>query len=355
MHVKEFGDAMEAGAIVDKVYLDLDSPWGFEAMQIAHEMLLEKNIIHRINASGRWGGVKKVLDMEKSHGDHLVLKIVKIDASYGFHVYFWIVPDIENKKSALLNTQKNFCDELVKRLHNGYGVDVIEKKYKIVDGGKVEIDEFSLDENQIYYPVDKQVWGDILRISRVPNTWNPKRGRFCIPLTDELIDSSANEIQEMAKKQLFLPIDKIYFGQRMMKVPKEFDVKIDFTDFNFKEVPEDYNPDDDAVKKMKLPPCIKTLVDDKYLINDKRFWLLVYLRESGISMEEAASFFLRNFDPQYAYDSIYTEKQPQRVYRGKQRQIPMKDCQFMSKMCSCLDQCPKCHRYSKRHPVYRRE
>jgi DNA primase large subunit len=138
-----------------------------------------------------------------------------------------------------------------------------------------------------------------------------------------------------------------------MKVPKEFDTKPQSFAVNLKDIPEDERPDANVLEKIRLPICIKNMLSDRRLINDKRFWVLVYLRDIGVSMEEATQILATHLDPDYAYDSITVEKQPERVFRMKQRQTLMKDCHFMSTVAGCVDECTKCHRYAKRHPIYR--
>lgn len=350
---KEIGDAMENGAVVDKVFLDFDTKWGYESMLVAHEFLQKKDIIHRINVSGRWDK-EKITSFIDENGERKFEKR-KEDVTSGFHVYYWIVPDLENPKNALYNLQKDMCDYISGRLESGWGVETIEEQWEFDESGnRKKIPEWTLPDYQIYAPVDRRIWGDVLRISRIPNTWNPKRQRYCIPITEKVInDFSINEIQELSKKQYFPSKDDKWMGFKLLKVPSEFDTKTVLHKFgSYVSIPDE-NPDPNIMQNYKLPICVKKLLCDSTLDVDRRFWLLVYLRDRGITMEEAVDVFQKILDPEFSYHSIYIERQPWHVYRGNQQKTYMLNCYKFSDLCNCADSCHKCFRYEKRHPVYK--
>jgi hypothetical protein len=222
----------------------------------------------------------------------------------------------------------------------------------VKDGKSFRKDEYELENNQIYSPIDKKVWGDVLRITRITNTWNPKRKRFCIPLSEKMLKIIGPEqIYEISKTQHRLQQSECYMGQKLMKVPKEFDVKNSTFFSDYTPVPDD-NPNPHVLEGVELPTCIKRLLCDPRLDYDRRFWLLVYFRDRGISMEEATEILSKTLESEWAWHCINNEEQPRRVYYGNQRRSRFKNCIKMSEIFNCMDDCPTCPRYYKRHPIF---
>ena len=57
--------------------------------------------------------------------------------------------------------------------------------------------------NKLGVVCDKQVIGDVCRLTRVPNTYNIKAGRFCIPLTEKQFNLGDEMIRTNAERQNF--------------------------------------------------------------------------------------------------------------------------------------------------------
>jgi len=357
-NIKDMGDAIDIGAVVDKIYLDFDTRFGHESMMLAHEWLDQHDIIHRVNISGRWEKTKVISTFDPTR-QLFIIKRTKVPVTIGYHVYYWVNQNFVNKKSVVFNCQKSMCDYIAEKLKTGWGVEIIDDQWRVYDDGRRElIPEWELPINQMYSPVDKKVWGDLVRISRIPNTWNPKRGRYCVPLTKKMIDEATQaDFCELSKKQWFFPLDKLYLGTSLFKVPKEFDTaQIDTTLCDYSTRIK-FDPDPDVtrtiLKGMRLPTCIKKLISITTLDYTPRFWLIVYLRERGLSEEQVNQILMDFLRPDYADHCIREEHQVSHAFNGAQQRAYMPNCYKFSKICHCEEDCQKCFRYQLRHPVYR--
>lgn len=356
---KEVGDANEIGAVVDKIYLDFDTQFGHESMQLAHEWLDEKNILHRVNVSGRWQQYRTISYRDPST---TLFKIKKehIPSTIGFHVYFWIVQDFTYKKSVVYEMQKAICAHISSKLKSGWGIETVSEQWRHLSDGRRElIPEWELPEHQIYSPVDRRVWGDLVRISRIPNTWNPKRQRFCIPMTRKMVEQAdPHTLNELSKEQMFFDIKHLYLGNLLYRVPSEFDKKqLEITICDYHMEPG-YEPNPDLtrsiLKHMEIPYCIRKLLSITTLDWELRFWLIVYLRERGLNEEQVAHVLTDSLRPDYAEHAIFgQERQVWRAFNGAQRKSMMPNCYKFSGLVGCRDVCHTCFRYKFKNPVYR--
>mgnify|MGYP001596289055 CR=1 FL=1 len=208
-------------AIINKIFLDFDSINAYEKMMIIHNFLLEKDIQHYVNFSGR--------------GYHLYIK-TKIE-------------ELKNPKIAL----REFTFQLAKKL--GLTIGIGEK-----------------------FDIDIQTVGDLSRITRVPNTFNIKRNKWCIPLSKLQILFGDLKIRELADAPNI--INNKVSGTKLFSLKK-----FDKTDNELRlEIPEiknyDYNIDNFA-------PCIRQILTDRNYTGWKNWYtVIVWLKESGFSKEE---------------------------------------------------------------------
>lgn len=231
----------------------------------------------------------------------------------GYHFYIFVKHSIiEHKKDCLLQAQNHITEIL--------GVDV-----------------------------DKQTQGDLARITRIPNTYNLRRRRFCIPLTKEQFEKGHKFIRELAKKQN-KEVNTIYGNKKFDIKPFDKGVNVEVLflknmDFNHKiekEIPE-------IVKD--FPICIKNLIykikHSKHSYKE-RFILILYLREKGYMLSEVLSILKKILPKEKFYHCVKKEGQTQYLFRRDDLMMP--NCQEMIRKGVCNK---KCDLYGKFCGVYK--
>jgi len=169
----------------------------------------------------------------------------------GFHMYVFVDTSVlSNPKQALMQAQKMFI-----------------KKLKLV--------------------VDEHVVGDIARITRVPNTFNVRRNRYCIPLMEEDLWKLYPEILDMAKtpRNFFLQL----IGRK----------KFDLTKYDFETPQVEFQTLENGVleyngninlEALHIPNCIKRMLQMKDPAYRDRSKVLMFLMEKGLSDSEIIKF-----------------------------------------------------------------
>lgn len=166
----------------------------------------------------------------------------------GYHVFLFIVPPMENPKETLYS----FCNYLEQLL------DV----------------EF-----------DKTAFGNLTKLSRVPNTYNLKRDAFCIPLTEEQIfNMNFKEHKEMAQNQQFLDPT---IGSKRLDI-SEFSKKEIYAKYKYKNIPEGNLETKISVKEAVesglltldiISPCISEMLKNPKLNYTGRSSIVKYFAE----------------------------------------------------------------------------
>lgn len=174
--------------------------------------------------------------------------------------------------------------------------------------------------------VDEKIIGDIARMATIPNTFNLKRKRFCIPISEEDLEKGYDYIREKAKSQNF---KYIIYGKRLFDISK-FDVENKNNNFfipgissksNFsnsilaKNMPEI----DDSVVDC-VPPCIKNLLlagkEGKHIGWKERGYIICYFRDyEGLLLNEMVALLKKFLNARDFRHSVIEEKQPQYLYR----------------------------------------
>jgi len=183
---------------------------------------------------------------------------------------------------------------------------------------------------------DRQVFGDIRRVARIPQTWNPKRRKFCIPLTLEDINRGETYINELAKGQHF--VKDIFIGGKL------FDLSFYDKEPTFNAMPK-WQIDDDLqtmtiTKEMieSFAPCILALLKKKKQGHRDRFIIFSYLKDRGLLMEEAIEVARKFFKPDVFYHSVVVEKQPENIWNND-LQVPTCDSLKREGRCAMPEGC----------------
>jgi len=238
-------------AEVDKIFIDVDEPSEWEKIKYYHQLLKEQNILHTIVFSGK-----------------------------GFHIYIFAKLSNDNvqgwiKKEAIRNFVFKYFNDL---------------KY------------------------DRVVIGDLARITRVPNTFNFKRKRWCVPLTSKQLSMSYDEVSEFAKSQNY---EWEFFGKKRIVL----DVKdVERGIRRFSEVDEN-NLRKIILTEPVLPPFLRKIVERKKLYWNRetgwkeRFFLILWLKEIGFTFNECLAYLKNVLTPAEFAHCVYEEKQPQYIYQ----------------------------------------
>jgi hypothetical protein len=201
----------------DKIFFDFDGENAFKEVKIFHNRLNEIGYKHLILFSGK----------------------------KGFHLYLFLknYERINNMKDALKNANLFFIKQL--NIHP-----------------------------------DEAVIGDIARIARVPNTYHITGKRYCIPLSENDLNKSLDEIKEMAKQQNF-KFD--LFGEVLFDI-SQFDYEnVEIKDLNkiYPELKSEIKIEDKLINK--FPQFFKMiLLNPQYATYDNRYWFAIFCREEGI-------------------------------------------------------------------------
>ncbi|MFQ6118724.1 MAG: hypothetical protein ACE5KE_02430, partial [Methanosarcinales archaeon] len=227
----------------------------------------------------------------------------------GFHCFIYTnTNNLKNKKEAVYNAQVDFIKKL--NLH-----------------------------------VDRQILGDVARLRRVENTWNFKRGRYCIPLTSEDLKLSFEEIRRKAKKQQF---KWTVFGHKRVSL-KKYDnngvvnMRLSRQTFDLSEL-----KDLETSVKVDIPPCVKALLNKKapdYPHYDlERPMVILWLRDMGVPLIDTIKILKKRLSnvPHNGHVNkfqhvVFEEKQPQRLYSNKGMFFPK--CETIERAGLCPGQC----------------
>jgi hypothetical protein len=248
------------------------------------------------------------------HLQKMDLKHLIFFSGGGFHIYLFTTgyDRLKNKKACLTNVHKYFIAE--------YNIDV-----------------------------DKAVVGDIARVATIPNTWNTKRQRYCIPITMNDLFKGYEHISEMAKQQRF---DFEPCGSKLFDV-STFDGT---EDYGYAEVTvsEEIKEQIDADEILsKLPPCLATMLANASSGSRVgwrgRFLILVYLRDRGTLYGNACDLitqYLKHSKSGVAesHHCIREEQQARRIYERDESMFP--SCEQLKRegVCAASGFCSFCKR-----------
>jgi len=305
---KEVGDADPSSVIIDKIFVDTDSSYGWEAMKVLNDELCKNGILHRINYSGRFR------------------YYACVPRAIGFHIYAICLPNMEHPKQSLANCQ-NFLSELA--------------------AGKIA-SEYGLCED---CAVDRATIGDTQRMTRYVNTYNKKWGRWCVPLTQNEIDSlTPFDIYHLGAKPREVPDEEIWLGgDAAWKIPKKFDkpeydkftggnVSVPVSDVEMSQWFDVYN----------VAPCIRKMAENPYLDYQERFVFAISLKTIGFSEEEVSIILQKTLDTEFYEHAVHGgESIVKRVFELRQKTAFCQGCPFQRQRGYCDGDC------GRKHPAYR--
>lgn len=189
--------------------------------------------------------------------------------------------------------------------------------------------------NKLEITCDKQVIGDVSRLTRIPNTYNIKADRFCIPLTELQFNTNDDFIKKQAKNQNF--VKDIFIGENMFDL-KQYDIQTE-SEYNLDMGDMKSSAD---IKLGKLPHCIQTVLNNSEVNYKGRYLVILYFKEKGYTQDEIFKVLEQHLSPRKLYHCIREERQLQYLFNRDDLIFP--SCERIKKD----NQCPgKCEFYGK--------
>lgn len=147
--------------------------------------------------------------------------------------------------------------------------------------------------------IDFHIIGDVSRIARLPNGYDVKRGRYCIPITIEDMEKGYEWICEKSKKQCQ---DFVYYNDNYFDISK-FDGLSD----TIKEIDDlevDIEVDDKVINTFL--PCIKNCLINTPLKGHNQFWVwtTIYLKEMGFTRDAVKKIVKSYLEPRPRTDGL---------------------------------------------------
>lgn len=203
-------------------------------------------------------------------------------------------------------------------------IESLQYKKDAVKSGQM----FFIDKLELI--CDRQVIGDICRLTRVPNTYNIKGGRFCIPLTEEQFDVGDEIIKANAVKQNF--VKDVFIGEKLFDL-KPFDIKNE----------SEYNLDmgdmksSDNMKLGKLPHCIQAVLNNPDINYRGRYLAILYFKEKGYTKDEIFKVLEQYLSPRKLYHCVKEERQLQYLFGRDDLIFP--SCEKIKEDNQCPGKC----------------
>lgn len=175
---------------------------------------------------------------------------------------------------------------------------------------------------------DDAVGGNVAQHVRIINTFNSKRLRYCIPLTDDqFMNMTWTELQTLAKKPQSLVPDMI-IGRRKIDYISMFDIEPP------PEVHIDTNLSDYPVLESDLDKkCMKIKSDAG---NIDRYILISSLVEKAFSKQAIIDYLEKILSPSKFQHCVYVENQVDKIFDGN---MVCFSCQRIKDMKKCKNNC----------------
>jgi hypothetical protein len=193
--------------------------------------------------------------------------------------------------------------------------------------------------NKLSLKVDPQVVGNVAQLARIPNTFHPIAGRFCIPLNKTQFDLGDNDIKQMAQQQNF--IKDFYIGTKLLDISKwDIRTKSEFVVNDSMITPSNQSVAGIVLKE--LPLCISKCLMNRNMGWKERYTTILYFKEMGYTKEEVFELFKIYLDPRKLYHCVKEERQLQYLFERDDLVFPCcdklklegfcpQDCKFLNK------------------------
>jgi hypothetical protein len=176
---------------------------------------------------------------------------------------------------------------------------------------------------------DEVCTGDLARLTRLPNTFNFKRKRFCVPVSEEDLNLGLDFIKAKAKAQ---QPSFYFYGNKIL---------------NLNNLANSYNSEEQKISSLnssqtihninifELPPFLAKILEEHKKCWVKatgwrdRYLIILWLRELGFNKLDVKNFLAKNLTPDEYNHAIFEEKQVDYIF-SEARQIGEKAYIFPS-------------------------
>ncbi len=252
----------------------------------------------------------------------------------------------ENTMAFTFHLRKANLKHLLLFSGGGYHVYLFTKGYENLKNKKAcltNVHDYFLKEYCCHF--DKAIFGDIARVATIPNTWNTKRQRYCIPIFANEIIKGFEYHSNLAKEQRF---EFEINGEELFDVSgfdssEESSYEVEVTE----EVKAQIDSDEIL---SQMPPCIASLLANASHTRvgwRGRFLLIVYLRDSGILYGNACDIITRYLTAQKrgvseAVHCIREERQAKHIYERDESLFPSCESLRREGFCRSSRLCAHC-------------
>lgn len=265
-------------AKIRQIYFDFDNPSSLECIRKLHNYCKERNLKHTMFFSGG-----------------------------GFHFYIAVLyPNyLTNKKTAIANAQIQISNDL---------------------NIKIGISED--------FDLDAHIVGDIARLVRVPNTFNLRRKKYCIPISEEEIELlTLDGFRALAENKRNKP--PFIYGRNYLDL-KPFDGEAVNREYDFSEDYSEGEENATPVDIKTLPFCLQVLAEKKSMKHRERFMFISYCKEIGLPSNNTKATLKTFLDPRVFHHSVYEEGQIRYIY--SHRELVPPNCDTFKNLGYCRNE-----------------
>jgi hypothetical protein len=171
---------------------------------------------------------------------------------------------------------------------------------------------------------------ELERIIRFPGTFNIKRQKWFVWITQQDITKGDEWIRVKANNQYIEPpflwgdkrLDLRSFDSPAMDKIGNFQRKLDADSVGIE------------INDVKIPPCIQALLDDPWMNYKDRYHCYLFFKEKGINMQGAIKIMQGVLSPEKFYHSVMEERQPLHIYKNNNLFFPK--CRIMERDGYCV-------------------
>ena len=269
-------------------------------------------------------------------------------AEYDSAVVDCLFFDFDDKSCDAYKEANNLHQELLKQnlkhrivmSGRGYHVYIMTEEYEPANPKSCIYNAQHSFIDKLQLEVDTQVIGNPAQLARVPNTYNQKGKRFCIPVTEEEFDKGDDFIKQLSSNQNF--IKDIFMGEKLLNL-KDFDYQSDKFSEDFKFDTSEFEDSFGNLDYAKgCPECIKQILMNEDAGWKERYLLILYFRELGYTRQEVYNILKEHLTERKFKHCIGDERQLQYLFERHDLMFPSCARIIADGMCPS-----KCEKYNK--------
>jgi len=138
-------------------------------------------------------------------------------------------------------------------------------------------------QDKLDLEIDPKIIGDTSRIFRYPNTWNFRAGRWCIPISSDILNQkklTQKKVWKLSSKQNF---ENAWCNSKLLDISKFDNDTMMFMDKEIGSIDLNEINEGIATTYPNFPPCIQQLLSTPTIINDQKFYLVLYLKDQIVT------------------------------------------------------------------------